>query len=152
MKTESMLRSHPRGDPQHSTSYAEAIDALAACVAACTACADACLAETEHVARLRRCIRTDLDCADVCAATLRVVTRQTETPSEILHAQLQSCVLACRVCADECETHRDMHAHCRMCAEACRRCQERCNHLLGEVSSSGVVEDMRATDSPSFRH
>jgi hypothetical protein len=150
MKTiELMLRDHPRADQQRATFYAEAIAALATCLTTCTACADACLAETEHLHHLRRCIRTDLDCADVCGATLRVITRQTETPSDIVHAQLHACVLACRICADECESHSDRHDHCRVCAEACRHCQERCNLLLGEISSAGTAEGLDAEEFAS---
>src|ERR1044071_8892837 len=109
MKTiEMMLRSHPRGDAQRVVDYAEALTALSACAEACTACADSCLGENEHLERLRRCITTDLDCADICAATARVLTRQTEAPNELLHAQLHACVLACLVCADECELHAEM--------------------------------------------
>lgn len=137
---ELMFRSHPRADTQHAHDYAEALNALALCASTCIACADACLAETEHLGHLRRCIQTDLDCADVCNAALRLLTRQTETPNELVHAQLHTCVLACRICADECERHAAMHHHCRLCADVCRHCQERCNFLLGAISSSGIAE------------
>ena len=150
MKTiELMLRDHPRADQQRATVYAEALAALSTCVTTCTACADACLAESQHLSHLRRCIRTDLDCADVCAATLRVLTRQTETPGDLVHAQLHACVLACAVCADECEKHAEHHDHCRVCAEACRHCQERCNFLLGEISSAGTAEGLDTEESPT---
>ena len=140
MKTiEMMLRSHPRADPQRVVDYSEALKAISTCVETCTACADACLGETEHLEKLRRCISTDLDCADVCAATARVLTRQTETPNDLVHAQLHACVVACQNCADECDAHGD-HDHCRINAEACRYCQERCNYLLGEISSSGTAD------------
>lgn len=147
---DTMLRSHPRADLQRIDHYTEVLEALGACAQVCTSCADACLAE-EHVANLRRCIRTDLDCAVVCEATACLLGRQTETPNEILHAQLHACILACQVCADECEKHANMHDHCRICAEACRHCQERCNFLLGEISSSGVEESIDPTDSPTFK-
>lgn len=148
---ETMLRSHPHADLQHSDAYADVLNALALCGQICTSCADACLGETEHLANLRRCIRLDLDCADVCQTTARLIVRQTETPNELIHSQLHACVLACQLCADECETHASMHDHCRVCAETCRHCQERCNFLLGEISASGVEEeqaDLRPTDSP----
>jgi len=149
MKTiELMMRSHPHPDQQRAAFYAEALAALTTCANTCTACADACLGEPEHLEKLRRCIRIDLDCADVCTATARVLLRQTETPNELVHAQLHACVLACRVCADECESHADRHDHCRICAEACRHCQERCNFLLGEISSSGTAEGLE--DSETF--
>ena len=146
MKTiEMMLRSHPRADPQHVIDYSEALRAISTCVETCTACADACLGEPEHLDKLRRCISTDLDCADVCAATARVLTRQTETPNDLVHAQLHACIVACQICADECDSH-DEHDHCRINAEACRYCQERCNFLLGEISSSGTADP---DESPS---
>ena len=141
MKTiEMMLRSHPHAEAQHALDYAEALRALSTCVEICTGCADACLGEPEHLPHLRRCIRVDLDCADVCAATARVLMRQTETPNDLVHAQLHACIVACQTCADECETHGDQHDHCRLCAETCRYCQERCNFLLGEISSVGTAE------------
>jgi hypothetical protein len=118
--------------------HARTIAALLECAQACTVCADACLAE-EKVDMLRRCIRTDLDCSDVCFTTVRIASRQTETPSELLHQQLHTCILACQVCADECELHRDVHEHCRLCAETCRHCQEMCNRLLGDFSDAGTV-------------
>lgn len=148
---ETMLRSHPRADLQRADKYADVLDALSLCRQVCVSCADACLGE-DQVAHLRRCIRTDLDCADVCEATLRLVMRQTESPHELVQAQLHACVLACQLCADECEQHASMHDHCRVCAETCRHCQERCNFLLGEISSSGVEEQgTDPTDRPTFR-
>jgi hypothetical protein len=151
MKTiEMMLRSHPRGDARHVGDYAEALKALAICAETCTACADACLAEPEHLHQLRRCITTDLDCADVCTATARVLMRQTETPNDLVHAQLHACILACQICADECEAHGEMHDHCRIAAETCRYCQERCNFLLGEISASGTAEAIDPNESPSL--
>jgi hypothetical protein len=148
---EPMLRSHPRADLQHSKAYAEALAALSLCEQVCTSCADACLGESGDVGALRRCIRADLDCADVCATTARLVGRQTETPNELVHAQLHACVVACQMCADECEKHAGMHDHCRFCAETCRFCQERCNLLLGLISSSGVDEEtINPSDSPSL--
>ena len=145
-----MLRHHPRGDRQHANDYVEALEALESCAAACTACADACLGEEQHLEKLRRCISTNLDCADVCNATARVLTRQTEAPNELVHAQLHACILACQLCGDECEQHGRMHEHCRICAQACRHCQERCNFLLGAISSSGVADGADPENSPAM--
>lgn len=144
---ETMLRSHPHADIQRSDAYTNVLNALDLCAQICTSCADACLAE-EHAAGLRRCIRLNLDCADVCETTARLVVRQTDSPNELVHAQLHACILACQLCADECETHAGRHDHCRICSETCRHCQGRCNFLLGEISSSGIGEDIRPTDSP----
>lgn len=149
MKTiEMMLRSHPRADPRRVVDYAEALKALSTCAEICSSCADACLAENGEVEHLRRCITTDLDCADICATTARVLMRQTESPGDLLHAQLHACVVACQHCAEECERHGEAHDHCRLCAETCRYCQERCNFLLGEISSSGTAEE--TDESPSY--
>jgi len=151
MKTiELMLRSHPHADTQRSSDYAEALKALATCAEMCTACADACLAEPEHLEHLRRCITTDLDCADVCHTTARLLIRFTDTPHELVHAQLHACILACQICADECERHADHHDHCRINAESCRYCQERCNFLLGEISSSVTAETSSPEESPTM--
>ena len=150
MKTiEMMLRSHPHADAQRATDYAEALKILSTSAETCTACADACLGEAQ-LEHLRRCIRTNLDCADVCTATARVLMRQTESPNELVHAQLHACIVACQQCSDECETHGDVHDHCRICAETCRFCQERCNFLLGEISSAGTVEGVNPEESPTL--
>jgi hypothetical protein len=152
MKTiEMMLRSHPRANPQRVLDYAETLKALSTCAEVCSSCADACLAETEALEHLRRCITTNLDCADVCDITARVLMRQTDTPNELVHAQLHACVIACQQCADECAEHRDAHDHCRICAETCRYCQERCNFLLGELSSSGTAEEINPDESPTLQ-
>jgi hypothetical protein len=145
-----MLRSHPRADRQHADSYTETLHALAICSQTCTSCADACLAETEHLEQLRRCIRTTLDCADICTATERVLMRQTETPAELVHAQLHACIVACQICGDECEQHAEMHDHCRVCTETCRHCQQRCNFILGETSSAGTADNSNPNESPTF--
>ncbi len=142
-----MLRSHPHPDLQRSGAYVEVLNALSLCSQICTSCADACLAESSDDS-LRRCIRANLDCADVCDTTARLVVRQTETPNDLIHSQLHTCILTCQLCADECEVHASKHDHCRICAETCRHCQQRCNFLVGEISSSGVEEDIRSTDSP----
>jgi len=130
MSVQEMLRTHPAGAPE---------EALAACVrecfdcaAVCTSCADACLGE-ESVQELVRCIRLDLDCADVCIATGRVLTRRTELEPQLARVLLEACAQACRLCAEECESHASHHDHCRVCAEACRRCEQACNELLSSI-------------------
>lgn len=137
MKTlERILKTHPHANSAPLDELNAASDALLACVEACTICADACLAE-EHATNLRRCIRATSDCADICTATLRVVARQTETVAEMVRQQVHACLVACQLCAEECDRHD--HTHCKVCARACRECQEACNRLLGEIGSDGVV-------------
>jgi hypothetical protein len=46
---------------------------------------------------------------------------------------LESCAMACRVCAEDCERHAGLHDHCRICAEACRDCEEACRTALSTV-------------------
>ena len=138
---ENMLRTHPRGEVRNVSDYLQALKSLAICAETCTICADACLAENGHFGHLRHCITTDLDCAEVCATTRRVLLRQTDSPSALIHAQLHACVVACQLCNEACTEHAGMHDHCRLCAEACRTCQEHCNFLLGVITSAGIAEE-----------
>ena len=103
------------------------------CAASCTSCADADLAE-DDVREMARCVRLCLDCADTCAATGRIVTRQTAPDLRIIRAMVEACVVACAVCAEECDRFAAHHEHCRLCAEACRRCKNACDDLLATIS------------------
>jgi len=137
----SVLSTHPFASASSfQNALIPALQHLAACIEACTSCADACLAE-DTVVQLRRCIRLNLDCADICSTTSRILSRQTESVGDLLHAQLHACVLACGLCADECHHHRKMHEHCLHCEQCCRKCQEACNLLLGEITSSGTMPE-----------
>jgi hypothetical protein len=127
MHTRQMAQAHPHGPADES--LLACVDECFACAQACTACADACLAE-ETVAKLVRCIRLNLDCAEVCAATGRVLTRQTETNSDLVRPLLEACRDACRLCAEECEAHAEHHRHCFECARACRACEHACATAL----------------------
>ena len=125
---EEMIRTHPLATGA-DRGLTDCIAACHECGAACTSCADACLGEP-MVAELRRCIRLNLDCAAICAVTGNVLTRQTETPAELVRRQLEVCAAACRECAEECETHAEMHEHCRVCTAACRECERACQEML----------------------
>jgi hypothetical protein len=125
----SMLKSHPRGGDGDVAALERTIRALHACAQACTSCADACLGE-DDVATLTRCIRSDLDCADVCAATARLLSRRTDTEWQIVRAQIEACLVACRLCGAECQRHADHMEHCRLCAQACNTCETACADLL----------------------
>lgn len=107
----------------------EAIHTFQECAAACTACADACLAEDE-VEQLRNCITLDNVCAEICTATANVMSRIAYGSYDVLKAQLQACIEACRVCGDECRSHADMHEHCAACAEQCERTEQVARDLL----------------------
>jgi hypothetical protein len=122
-----LLAAHPQAKP--SEALVRCVEECFVCVVACTSCADADLAE-EDVEDLRHCIRLCLDCSDVCAATGQVLTRQTSPEPSLTRSLLEACLLACRLCAEECERHAAHHEHCRLCAETCRRCEQACADLL----------------------
>lgn len=129
---QAMLASSPATVPGVDIALlAAAAEAAFDCAQACTACANACLGELQ-VKELVRCIRLNLHCADICTMTGRLLSRQ-EHP-DLTRAALETCVLACRLCAEECERHAasDME-HCRICAEACRRCEDACKRLLAAL-------------------
>jgi hypothetical protein len=132
-----ILDRHPRPVSLDRDLLLRCIDECFDCSATCTACADACLGESD-VVELVRCVRLNLDCADVCEATGRVVTRQTEPDLAVLRAALQSCVVACVACAEECDRHAPHHDHCRVCAEVCRRCEQACSDLLANLPRSAA--------------
>lgn len=108
------------------------IETLYECAAACTACADACLAEDEPQ-KLRRCITLDNVCADICTATAASLGRIASGSYEVLRAQLEACVVACRECGEECRSHAEMHEHCAACAEVCERTERAAKELLEAI-------------------
>jgi hypothetical protein len=130
-----MLETHPHPS-SHQADIARCADSCFACVESCLACADACLSEPK-VERLTACIRFNLDCADICAATGSVVLRIGRIGPQPLQAQLAACVEACRICAQECHRHADMHAHCRICAQACEACQRACEDMMISMRHAG---------------
>lgn len=132
--TEQMLQTHPDSSFGDLAAVIAAVESAFECAQVCTMCADACLSE-EHVHALRHCIRLNMDCADICYATGRVLARQTTPDWTLIRSQLQSCMMACNLCAVECEAHANMHDHCRICAEACRRCESACNRMLTALSA-----------------
>jgi hypothetical protein len=124
-----MIETHPHPAQGEVDVLAECIEACYACAQTCIACADACLAE-ETVSELRRCIRLNMDCADACTAAGAMMSRRTEAHWGLIHAQLEACMQACRICGDECASHASEHEHCRVCADACRRCAAACERAL----------------------
>ncbi len=129
MRTQEMLRTHPRKPVMELNELTACITACIECADSCTSCADACLGE-EKVQMLTRCIRLNLDCADICETTARVLTRQTDQDPQLMRIQVEACATACRLCAQECEKHADMHQHCKICALSCRNCEQMCRQLL----------------------
>jgi len=130
-----MIKSHPnRSADLDFDAVAACIEACNECEFACNACADACLAE-DNVKNLLHCIRLNQDCVDACTSASRILGRQTQPDVGLLVAQVEAMVLACRLCAEECERHSSQHGHCRICAEVCRRCEQACHRVLQSVSA-----------------
>ncbi len=125
MHVQEMIRSHPDARGSELDALLRCIEQCYSCAQTCVSCADACLAE-EAAVRLKQCMRLCLDCADICAVTGAMASRRTGSNEEVLSAVIGACETACRVCAQECETHGKHHAHCRICGEACRRCEKAC--------------------------
>ena len=125
-----MISTHPK--PFGREGLVECIDACFDCAQSCITCADACLAEPT-VATLVRCIRLNLDCTTVCQATGEIISRSRDAADTVARMQLQACLDACRVCAEECEIHAPHMAHCRVCAGVCRGCEEACRRLLASL-------------------
>lgn len=132
-----MLRTHPGQPGIEASALLACIQACFDCAQACTACADACLGEPDPRA-LARCIRLDLDCAALCEATGRILSRQTAFDPAMAGAALQACEAACRICAEECERHAQMHEHCRVCADACRSCEQACQRVLPATAHADI--------------
>jgi hypothetical protein len=133
MSSVQMLRAHPGQVKGDLDRLASCLSACSECAEACSTCADACLEELQ--AELVECIRLNLDCADVCDTTAKLLTRQTSRGVRVARKMLETCVLATRVCAVECEAHASRHEHCRVCAEVCRRCERLCQELLDRPTS-----------------
>ncbi|GFO66693.1 hypothetical protein GMLC_02720 [Geomonas limicola] len=134
MKTQEMLSTHPQRPAVEISGLTQCIEALWDCTVVCTSCADACLGE-QMVQNLTRCIRLNLDCADICQATARVLGRQTQFNAQLVRSQLEACVTAYRVCAEECGNHAEMHAHCRICRNACQNCERACQELISRFTA-----------------
>ena len=132
MHTSKMIETNP-------TQAAFAKDRLTACIElcfdcaqACAACSDACLGE-QHVTMLMRCIRLNEDCADICLTTGKVLSRQQQPDLRLVRSQLETCLLACQVCGDECAKHASKHEHCRICADVCRACAKACQDAISAL-------------------
>lgn len=137
-RAQQMLQAHSQEIQVDADILAACIQVCYECAQCCTACADACLGE-DNVAGLSRCIRLNLDCADACAATGSMLSRQTTPNWTLLRAQVDSCVLACQICGDECDRHAGTMEHCRICVECCRACDYACSRLLSEIGHMAAV-------------
>lgn len=136
-----MLETAPKGPMIDDDALARCIEACMRCAQTCVACADACVSE-DQVEMLGRCIRLNLDCADICESADRILSRQQHADAELLRRTLELCVLACRICAEECDKHAGQHEHCRICAASCRSCEQACHELLAALGQ----------EQPAARH
>ncbi|WP_291618042.1 four-helix bundle copper-binding protein [Bradyrhizobium sp.] len=125
MQAQAMISTHPQVRGNTNDALIRCIEECYSCAQTCTSCADACLGE-DKVQSLTQCIRLNMDCADICNITGRIATRRTGSDEEMIRRMLDACAAACRLCAEECEKHAEMHEHCRICADACRRCMSAC--------------------------
>jgi len=132
MNVEPTIFIHP-GRPRSRgiQTLSETVSALLDCQGACLACADASLSERE-LPILRSMIRVDHDCAVICAATSAVLARWGGVDPRLVRAQLESALIACGVCAAECELHLHLE-HCRICGQTCRIAEQWCRRLLAEI-------------------
>lgn len=124
-----MLEAHPAQSPIDTGVLAGLITELLSCAQHCNICADSCI-EEEKVAQMRECIRRNLDCADSCLVTSAQAGRIGRNETNSFRIQVEACMTACRVCAEECEKHADNAEHCRICGEACRHCEQACQKVL----------------------
>ena len=104
MHAREMIGTHPAVQGQVNDALIRCIEECYSCAQTCTSCADACLSE-RMVQELTQCIRLDLDCADICNITGRIMTRRTGFDDEVMRRMLSVCAAACRLCAEECQTH-----------------------------------------------
>ncbi|WP_442755709.1 four-helix bundle copper-binding protein [Methylocystis sp. JAN1] len=132
MHAQEIIGAHPDVRGQVNGALIHCIEECYDCGQTCISCADACIVEVD-VAELRQCIRLNLDCSDLCFATGSIATRRTGSNEELIRSTLESCAIACRLCAEECEKHAARHEHCRVCAEACRRCEEACEGAIRTI-------------------
>src|ERR1700750_3355028 len=134
MSVQEILEAHPRPLIAEVAVLARCLDECGACEATCTICADACMAEPGD-RDLSRCIRLALACADPAPAAMRILGRQTDPhpPSQL--NVLETCLAACRACADECELHAAHHRHCAISAAECRRCEQACEELRAALTT-----------------
>jgi hypothetical protein len=151
MHTREMMSAHPHIRGMIDDALIHCIEECYDCAQACISCADASLGEKD-LADLIQSIRLNMDCADVCTATGAVTTRRTGSNETVMRAMIDACVMACGLCAEECERHAKMHEHCRICAEACRSCEEACRRVtqsMAHLSQGTPARDTLSATKPN---
>ena len=112
-----------------SETLAHVLDVLSSCENAVTACAAGMLAE-QDIVQMRSFVRHDMDCGDVVATTRRLLTRATEDDNTLITAQLEACLIACRLSEEHCKMTAAVHEHCRLCMETTHEAAEACRLAL----------------------
>jgi len=133
MHVHQMISTHPQARGNATDILIACIEECFDCAQTCTSCADACLAEPA-VAELTETIRLNLDCADICAAAGALASRRTGSNELVTRMIIETCVSACRVCAEDCERHAAHMQHCAICAEVCRRCEAICRRAAQSIT------------------
>jgi hypothetical protein len=128
MSITEMIREHPDVGADYNDALGRAVEHAMYCAAICNSCADACSAESGHMVE---CIRKCLDCADICQAVSRVAARRSGGNVLTIKSLLETCILACQICAAECAHHE--HAHCRRCEQMCLECMDDCAKALASL-------------------
>lgn len=121
MSIKEMIKEHPQVGADYNEQLGDAIRHAMYCAAICNSCADACNAEPMDMSE---CIRKCSDCADICDAFVKVASRRTAGNVTVIKSLLEACIIACKVCAEECAKHDN--PHCQRCAKMCRECFEDC--------------------------
>lgn len=129
MHTQEIIGTHPDVKGQTNQALIRAIEECYDCGQSCITCADACVGEQE-VAHLKQCIRLNLDCADISFTAATISTRRTGSNEALIRSMLETCVIACRLSAEECQKHAQSYEHCRICADACRSCEQACQQAV----------------------
>ena len=106
----------------------EAMEALSACMQACVMCADADAGEG-----MGRCAAMCSNCADVCDTMMRMMLRTTGYDMQVMMSMMETCVMMCRACSEECARHAEMSEHCRMCAMACDQAVTAMEKMMGSM-------------------
>ena len=134
MSIKEMISEHPNVGDGYNEQLGEAVKHAMYCAAICNSCVDACNAEQMDMSE---CIRKCSDASDICQAVSTVAARRTHGNMVVIKSLLEACIIACKVCAEECAKHDN--PHCRRCEQMCRECMEDCNKAL-----EGMVETATA--------
>jgi hypothetical protein len=121
MSIKEMIQDHPAVGADYTEELGEAVKHAMYCAAIASSCVDACNAENGDMSE---CIRKCSDASDICQAVSTVAARRTHGNTAVIKSLLEACILACKVCAEECDKHDN--PHCQRCARMCHEVVEDC--------------------------